>query len=408
MTWSWPALDGLRALAVLAVIAYHCGLLPAGYLGVDVFFVLSGFLITALLRREWESRGGRISFRDFYARRMLRLFPSLGCVVVASVVLAAMIEMAGGVDEQRFAHATITALPWVGTFASNWAIAFNLSSLGSLAQTWSLAIEEQFYILWPALFVLLMRRGYSRDGMARVLTCAAVAEMVYRAAAPNLGFSHAHVHFGLDTHSSGLLVGCALAFWLTPTQPIGRPHGRATLVTAAAWAGLALLVAEFALGGATDTAAEEVSTLLATGVIVTALVAGASAGVLGRIFVSKPAVYVGRRSYGLYLWHYVIFSVVAALQAPYTGVLPANAGLNDLTSAVVLGAEVTLSFVLAELSYRFIELPALRLKRRFQPPVSPCSSAVGTAPCDQTRQRAGRRISGRPILTGRRAGPAIR
>jgi peptidoglycan/LPS O-acetylase OafA/YrhL len=370
-TWTWPALDGLRALAVLAVIAYHSGVLHGGYLGVDVFFVLSGFLITALLRREWDSRGGLIRFRDFYARRMLRLFPALGCVVVASIVLAAVMEAAGGVEEQPYAHATINAVPWVGTFASNWAIAFNLSSLGSLAQTWSLAVEEQFYILWPGLFVFLMRRGYGRDRLALWLTVAAMAETVYRAAAPNLGFSQAQIHFGLDTHSSGLMVGCALAFWLTPARPLRRSQAGAAVVAGAAWMGLALLAAAFIFGGDNDPPADEVVTLLASGVIVTALVAARSSGGLGRILASKPAVHIGRRSYGLYLWHYVIFSFVAALHAPYTGAVPSTGGNDHIISAGVLVAEVALSFVVAELSYRFVELPALRLKRRFQPLPSP-------------------------------------
>jgi peptidoglycan/LPS O-acetylase OafA/YrhL len=159
-----------------------------------------------------------------------------------------------------------------------------------------------------------------------------------------------------------------LALWLTPAQRVRRPQPEATLIiTGAGWTGLALLVAVFALGSANDPPADEVAALLASGLIVTSLVAGTTPGGLGRILASRLAVHIGRRSYGLYLWHYVILSFVAALHAPHTGALPSSGGSNHIISAGVLVAEVALSFVVAELSYRFIEVPALRLKRRFQP-----------------------------------------
>src|SRR5215472_11851319 len=179
----WPGLDGMRAVAVIIVALYHIGVLPGGYLGVDVFFVLSGFLITSLLIREWDKRG-RISFRDFYARRALRLFPALSCLLVAAGVFAGVVYLAGGTGYLPYARATLGAIPWVLGFAGNWVRALDpsgpIGSLGALGHTWSLAVEEQFYLAWPALFGAVMRRRPSCSAMALALALLAVGDMVYR------------------------------------------------------------------------------------------------------------------------------------------------------------------------------------------------------------------------------------
>jgi peptidoglycan/LPS O-acetylase OafA/YrhL len=364
----WPALDGLRAVAVLAVMFVHVGVLPGGYLGVDVFFVLSGFLITSLLIGEWDQRGGRISFRDFYARRVLRLFPALGCVIVASVMLAGLLEAAGGIHDRPHARATLDAIPWVLVFTGNWARALDssrvTSSLGLLGHTWSLAVEEQFYVLWPMLFVLLVRSRFSRLWLALSLALIAVADMSYRAVAADGWYPYHRIYYGTDTHSDGLLIGCAAAFWLASGQSSRLHRATGPMFTSVAWLGAAVLMILFGLLDQTAMPIEISAAVLATGAVVTGVVTGNTPAVLERILCSGWAVRIGRRSYGLYLWQYVILQAAEALCAHTTGIYPA-AGERRLAFAVILAAAIAVSFILTELSYRFVELPALRLKRRF-------------------------------------------
>jgi len=361
----WPALDGLRAVAVLAVIIYHFGLLPGGYLGVDLFFVLSGFLITSLLIREWDSRRGHISFRDFYRRRVLRLFPALGCVIAVTVALTGFLELSRPPSNRQYVAGTLEGLPLVVTFAGNWARALHpayspLGSLGLLGHTWSLAIEEQFYLLWPALFVLLMHRRFSRGFIALSLALIAVGEMAYRVALAFGGYSGNRIYYGTDTHSDGLLIGCAIAFWLASRRPTrvyqiagSLPKGATGLATAA----LAIL---FVLGNLSRAPIEISLAVLACGAVVVGAVTERLPVFLERLLSCEVAVLIGRRSYGLYLWHFVVLGAASALY-------PAEVlGPRRSVTAVIIGALFIITFIVTELSYRFIELPALRLKRRFR------------------------------------------
>ena len=362
----WPALDGLRGVAVLAVIGFHYGVLRGGYLGVDLFFVLSGFLITSLLIQEWDKRGGSISFRDFYMRRFLRLFPALGCVLAFSVVLALGIELSGPPGARPYATGTLGELPWVVAFAGNWVQAFSpasaLGSPGLLGHTWSLAIEEQFYLLWPVLFVLLMRGRLSRGFMALILAFTAAAEMVYQVAMAFAGYGNDRIYYGTDTHSEGLLIGCAIAFWLSSRRRRGRVPGLpGAWGTRSTGLAAAVVLVLFVSAGRLWAPVAIPLAVLACGVILAGVVTGRLPAVLERILCYEPSVRIGRRSYGLYLWQYAMLQAAIAL-------FPAGFQGNDhgLVTAAVIGALFFALFAVVELSYRYVELPALRLKRRFR------------------------------------------
>src|ERR1700677_2490575 len=222
----WPALDGLRAFAVLTVMAAHLNdptLFPGGGLGVDVFFVISGFLITSILLGEQDKRG-RVGFGAFYARRALRLFPAL-------VVVLAVVAVVCATDSHIFlAHETLAGIPWIVLYAGNWLRAFShAASLGVLGHTWSLAVEEQFYLIWPVIFVFGIGRIGDRRRAAALLVSAALAVMAYRAVVLAHGWSINRVSNGSDTHCDGLLLGCALALWLTSGAEVVMPRVSAVL-----------------------------------------------------------------------------------------------------------------------------------------------------------------------------------
>jgi len=361
----WPALDGLRAVAVLAVIGIHVGVLPGGYLGVDVFFVLSGFLITALLIGEWDRRGG-VSLRNFYARRALRLLPALACVLAAAAVLAGVLELVKPASDHAYGLATLSAIPWVIIFASNFVQATHpgLLPLGALPHTWSLAVEEQFYLVWPTLFLVLMRRRFRRGTVAGVLATLALMDMVYRAVLASRGYSHDRVYYSTDTHCDGLLIGCALAFWLASGQANGLGHAAARLVKAGSWAGAAVVLTMFLTGRLADSAIDIDAVVLGTAMLVTGVVLRQTPAAIDRLLCSERMVALGRRSYALYLWHDLLLGGGEALVVPYTGLFPA-AGADRILFATMVGGAIVASFVLADLSYRFVEMPALRVKQRF-------------------------------------------
>lgn len=362
----WPALDGLRGIAVLVMILHHIDVLQGGYLSLSLFFVLSGFLITSLLITEWDARS-RVSFRDFYARRVLRLFPALGAVIAASAIAGGILEMTGGPDRADV-HATLDAIPFVIAFAGNWVRAFDshalLGSLGALGQTWTLAVEEQFYLLWPILCVLLMRRRIRRDRLALVLASLAVADMIYRAVLARLGYGVDRLYYATDTNCDGLLIGCAMAFWLAHRPAKPRPADLASKATA--WIAAAVLAGMYLVGRRSEAPFETSAAVLLSGVIVAIVVTGRAPDGMRRMLSARAIVRVGRRSYGLYLYHYLMLAIITVLFAPYpdfslSGPLPLRA-VYFATTVVGVGV----SYLLAEVSYSRMELPALRLKRKFQ------------------------------------------
>lgn len=326
-----PALDGLRAVAIIIVIAHHTGAqsLPGGWIGVDIFFVLSGYLITSILLNEMRNTG-EISLRNFYIRRALRLTPPM--------VLLGLFQFARAPfshHPQEVVRGTIVALAYL----ENWNGVFPLGPADAVGHTWSLATEEQFYWLWPLLLPLLFKR--------RPLVWLAGATIVMTATRVilwGLDAPEGVVQTFLGDRPVGLLIGCALAF---------LPIARWELPAVFSLAGVAVLIAlsfvselnPILLLGAPLAAS------LATAVLIVCL---QRPGLLTKALSVSPMRYVGKISYGLYLYHFPIF-IVGGTTKP-----------NAPVSHVLVAIAVTV--VVAVLSYEFVEKPFLRLKGRFEKP----------------------------------------
>src|SRR5215212_7179064 len=232
------SLDGVRGVAVLAVLAVHTNhlggksLLHGGSLGVDIFFVLSGFLITGLLIEEW-SRSGTISLLDFYRRRALRLVPALALMLLALSCFARLAL------SPREAEQTLRAIPLAFLYMTDFAISLDgRAALGALRHTWSLAVEEQFYLLWPPLLLAALRARMSGRAIALLTLALALLVSLHRSTLWHGGAPVTRTYYGIDTRADALLLGCvaAMALYWDLTAPISRG------VAAAAAAGLALLL----------------------------------------------------------------------------------------------------------------------------------------------------------------------
>ena len=358
-----PALDGLRAIAVLMVVAYHLEFSWAagGFLGVDVFFVISGYLITRLLLDEHADHG-RIGMVNFWTRRFKRLVPAM----VAMIAVTLLATRRWGLPEQ-WRSVRIDALSAIG-YVANWRFVLDEqsyfeASLGPspLRHTWSLAVEEQWYLLWPiamiGLCVWIKRRPGERERVARVVAivgAAAVASAVLMAVLFDPS-DPSRVYFGTDTRAQQLLVGAALA-WLLHAAPrigvvVSSSRLRVPFVVALA---LLLTVAVFAQD---DSAWLYRGGLIVVSVLAAIVVLGttATAARTGLAWLgAAPLVWIGRRSYGIYLWHWPVIIFID----------PATGGELGRWPLVTLTVVVTLA--LTELSHRLIERP---VRRSTAPPV---------------------------------------
>ncbi|MGD9619719.1 MAG: acyltransferase family protein [Mycolicibacterium sp.] len=330
------ALDGVRAIAVILVLADHGGIpgLSGGFLGVDVFFVLSGFLITSLLIDEID-RTGRIGLRDFWIRRARRLLPAL-IVMVLAVVAARELFSAESVGALRD-HAVATFF-WM----SNWVFVAEKSDYFSqgaspspLQHTWSLAVEEQYYVLWPLLLAgvvaglaaLAYRRGVPLTGrMVRIAVFLVAAAGVAASAGATMLFSSGasqttlnRIYFGTDTRVQALLVGAAAAAllvrdWrgLTSGAVLLRSRWARWLACALPVAGLAVLgaAAHFAVGSAQEFGGGLLILVAGAAILVIASVTLEQDGPVARLLALPPLVGLGAISYGVYLWHWPIFLVL--------------------------------------------------------------------------------------------------
>lgn len=340
-------LDGLRAVAVLAVMAYHLvpSSLVGGFVGVDVFFVISGFLITGLMLRERDATG-RISLPRFWARRARRLLPALAIVVLACTAVAAFVggDVLVGIGAQLLGAAT---------FSSNWlflaegASYFDATTPELFRNLWSLAVEEQFYLLWPLLMLVLLRMPRRvRAGVALGLAVASATAMVLLS-----GDDGTRVYYGTDTHAFGLAVGAALAFvvqdrFLASAHPSPAARRWLPLAAAVALAGVLAIAALMPEQSPFTTRGGLVLVAVLTGVVI--LGATQPGSWLGAALDVPPLRWVGERSYGLYLWHW---PVVVLLTAAFP---TADAWWMPPLAAALL------TFAAATLSYRYVETPIRR------------------------------------------------
>jgi peptidoglycan/LPS O-acetylase OafA/YrhL len=345
--------DGLRALAVIAVVVFHLlpGRLDGGFIGVDVFFVISGFLITGLLLGE-HARSGGIRLVEFWRRRARRLLPALAAVVLASSSVALLI---GGDVLVNLGRQLLGA----ATFSYNWvdirsgSMYFDYSSPELFRNLWSLAVEEQFYLVWPlvVLAVVLVRRRRARFAVALGVAGASAAAMIVLSLA---GADGTRVYYGTDTHSFGLALGAALAI-LLEARPAATWSLRSRRATDAA--GLLALAALVLIAAFMPPDAPIVYRgALALVAVLTAMTLAALAipgSFLGRVLDVAPLRWIGQRSYGIYLWHWPVYVLALAWIPQFD---------FDRNGQLVLGAlTASISLAAAALSYRYLESPVRRL-----------------------------------------------
>jgi peptidoglycan/LPS O-acetylase OafA/YrhL len=346
-----PGLDGIRALAVAAVVLFHGGVEPfsGGFLGVDLFFVLSGFLITSLLLQE-QARTGTVDLLRFWLGRARRLLPAALLVIAVSLVAVALLSSEDLPSLRGDALASALYVNnWHQVFADrSYFEAFGRPSL--LLHFWSLAVEEQFYLLWPLLLLLGLR--FLRPARVALLAVvAAVASGVLMALVFDPSHDPTRVYYGTDTRATPLLAGVALAFVWPAMRGDVRAVGRGARIDldVMGLAGLALVLYGVFAWEALD------PFLYRGGLALTALggvllIASAShpASHVGRMLGWAPLVWVGARSYGIYLWHWPVM----ALTRPDLDV--------HASMWLLVPAQVAATVALAALSYRFVEMPVRR------------------------------------------------
>jgi peptidoglycan/LPS O-acetylase OafA/YrhL len=359
-----PSLDGVRGVAVLAVLGLHLGLFAGGNSGVTLFFTLSGFLITGLLVQEHDAAGG-VNLTHFYVRRGLRLLPALFLVLAVDIVFVLCCRQ-GYELKAGLAAAGATLC-----YSANWCLAFKLLPMRQISHTWSLAVEEQFYLAWPLLVMVLLRLRLSRRWLASLIALAGAAFVAERFLLAAWGATEARLYNGLDTRADALLFGAAAAFVFRHRMFGESGWQRRTL----GWAGAVcacLLAAHLFLGlGAVPRSVAFASigsytvVALLSAVLILALTCGASGLRLVRpVLRFAPFQYTGKISYGLYLWHYLVFAILEDF----------NLVGNGWGGVVV---KVAMAFLVAAVSFHFFEKPCLGLKSRFaRPGVSGASRAI--------------------------------
>jgi peptidoglycan/LPS O-acetylase OafA/YrhL len=347
-----PAIDGLRAIAVIAVMLYHLGVswIPGGFLGVDLFFVISGYVITRLLLDSIQERGG-LDLRDFYLARIRRLLPPLVFMIVTTSIF---IGLWAPDTTKKF----LTDAPFSLTGAMNWWLVFNhqdyFEASGRpplLQHTWSLAVEAQFYLLWPLILLIVLKYLGKKLIPAAALIIAATSGVALMFVSFQLDAANSskvsHVYFGTDTHSIGLFLGAALAVsWIPQNFNLQVTRRAQDFIDGIGVFGFIGILSTFFLIDETKPTLYKIAFPLA-GLFGTAILISIvhPASRFAPLLRNKALLWIGERSYAIYLWHWVIFQV----SRPQVDLDGDDWALFTLRILVVLA--------LADISLRLVELP---------------------------------------------------
>ena len=348
------SVDGLRAVAVLAVLLYHLGIgwIPGGFLGVDLFFVISGYVITGLIL-DSIARSGTLDLRAFYLSRIRRLVPALIAMVVVTLLY---ISTYAPETIRRF----LQDLPYVFTGSMNWALVNRqqdyFEAIGRpplLQHTWSLAVEAQFYLIWPLVLLVILRYFGKRNISIAALAIAlasGLALFLYSVRIDTHDSAVSHVYFGTDTHSIGLFLGSALAVSWHPQNLTKEITKRAQdFIDMIGVVGLLGLLSTFLFINESDATLYRIAfPLSAIFGCATLISVVHPASRFAPILSIKPMIWIGERSYGIYLWHWIVFQ----LTRPSIDLVGDDWALYALRILVV--------FALADISLRYIELPVRR------------------------------------------------
>jgi peptidoglycan/LPS O-acetylase OafA/YrhL len=343
----FPELNGLRGVSILAVMAFHAdeSFLKAGFIGVDLFFVLSGFLITALLLQEFD-RSQTISLKKFYLRRVLRLAPAL--LLFLAAYCAGSIILKGFPGAYYHLEEALIAL----FYSTNWSRALEIHPPFYLGHTWSLSIEEQFYVVWPPLLLLLLGKTRSRRVVAMIAGGIALSAWGLRIGLGLAGSTPMRLYNGSDTRADAVMVGCLLGILVSSNLVPRRIEGRSAQLLS-----LAGVLSIGALAWISATASWDSPAMLyglyfaielMTAVIILDCFTNPRS-VMKRLLSLPAVVWIGGISYGLYLWHYPIYMLLRDTGAKRWQVLAAGTAI---------------SFAVATLSYYLLERRFLQLKKR--------------------------------------------
>jgi peptidoglycan/LPS O-acetylase OafA/YrhL len=350
-----PAIDGLRALAVIAVMFYHLGFswIPGGFLGVDLFFVISGYVITRMLLDSIAQSGG-LDLRGFYLARLRRLLPALLFMLTTTVI-------AVGIWAPDTIKRLLIDAPFALTGTINWWLVANeqdyFESIGRpplLQHTWSLAVEAQFYLIWPLILYFILKKFGKKHIPVAALSIAAASGIALLLVSVSIDAANAskvsHVYFGTDTHSIGLFLGAALAVsWIPQNFRVEISRKGQNFIDGIGVIGFIGILATFLFIDASNPAMYKIAFPLA-GIFGAAIIASIvhPASRFAPVLQNKVLLWIGERSYAIYLWHWVIFQVTR----PTVDLAGQAWALYSLRILIV--------FALADISLRYIELPIRR------------------------------------------------